>query len=406
MRPYDAVVIGAGPAGSLAAHRLADAGASVLLIDASRFPRDKPCGGGLTARAVRELPFSPAPVVEQEVVRLVVRLRDTLRLERASAAPLALMTQRLRLDAFLVERAVAAGAQLLDGLRARAVDSGEGRVELAGRRPVRGTVVIGADGANGICARALGHRREFGVAIEGRLPYERAAEALDRRAALIDLGDIGGGYGWLFPKADHLNVGVGGAPREGPRLRAHLARLCAAHGVRPDQLDGVRGYRLPIRVPGSVPARDRMLLVGDAAGLIDPVSGDGMYEAFVSARLAAEAALRMLAGRPSATSYAAALEHELGDLHALSWHVKLALERFPRLMLALASSAAGWRDLEAIVGGARPDAALSRGVGAAIRALAAVARLTGDPADPWRLAPRYATARGCGRAARQADHEA
>lgn len=406
MSPYDVVVIGAGPAGSLAAHRLAGAGASVLLIDAARFPRDKPCGGGLTARAVRELPFSPAPVVEQEVDRLVVRLNDTLRLERASAAPLALMTQRLRLDAFLVERAVAAGAQLLEGVRARAVDSGEGRVELAGRRPVRGAVVIGADGANGVCAGAVGHRREFGVAIEGRLPYERAAEALDRRAVLIELGDIAGGYGWLFPKADHLNVGVGGAPQEGPRLRTHLARLCAAHGVRPDQLDGVRGYRLPIRVRGSTPARDRVLLVGDAAGLIDPFSGDGMYEAFVSGRLAAGAALRMLAGRSSATSYAAALERELGPLHALSWHVKLALERFPRLMLALASSAAGWRDLEVIVGGARPDAAVSRGVGAAIRALAAVARLTGDPADRWRLAPRYGTARGSDRAAPQAAREA
>ena len=114
---------------------------------------------------------------------------------------------------------------------------------------------------------------------------------------MIELGTIPGGYGWVFPKGDHVNVGVGGWEAEGPRLREHLAELCRRHGIDGDALESVRGHRLPLRRSGFVPARGRALLVGDAAGLVDPLTGDGMYEAFVSARLASAAALDVLAGR-------------------------------------------------------------------------------------------------------------
>ena len=388
MRCYDVVVVGAGPAGSLAAYHLAVAGASVLLVDRARFPRDKPCGGGLTARAVRALPFSPSPVVEQEVDRLLVRLNYSRCFERRSRAPLVFMTRRIRLDEFLVQQAVAAGAQFVDGARATAICPRDASVSF-GRRIVRASVVVGADGANGISARSIGVERTYGVAIEGRLPYQLIADTDLRRAAMIEIAGIVGGYGWLFPKADHVNVGVGGAPQEGRHLRRHLLALCAAHGVRPDQLEGLRGFRLPVRAPNAVAARERVVVVGDAAGLIDPVSGDGMYEAFVSARLAARAALASLGGGAAAlTAYPGELERALGPLHALSWDVKLALERFPRLTLALAQSAAGWQELEEIVGGARADARVASRVGIPIRALALLARLTGDSAAPWRLAPR------------------
>ena len=108
---------------------------------------------------------------------------------------------------------------------------------------------------------------------------------------------VPGGYGWVFPKADHVNVGVGGWHSQGPQLRAHLARLCREHGIPERELTDVRGHRLPLRRPGSTAARGRLALVGDAAGLVDPVSGDGIYEAVLSARLAAANALDILAGR-------------------------------------------------------------------------------------------------------------
>src|SRR6266481_1397859 len=105
MERFDVLVVGAGPAGSAAAIRLAEAGASVLLVDKARFPRDKPCGGGLTMRAVRQCPVDPTPVVEEEVDVVELRFRYGDAVVRHAKAPVILMTQRRRLDAFLLSAA-------------------------------------------------------------------------------------------------------------------------------------------------------------------------------------------------------------------------------------------------------------------------------------------------------------
>src|SRR5256714_7012547 len=115
MATYDVAIIGAGPAGSTAAYRLASAGATVLLLDKATFPRDKPCGGGVTGRAARLLPFSIEPVVEDVIDRLECRLQYGPQFERAARAPLAYMTQRKRLDHFLLQQAAEAGAAGRDG---------------------------------------------------------------------------------------------------------------------------------------------------------------------------------------------------------------------------------------------------------------------------------------------------
>ena len=130
MERFDAIVVGAGPAGSATAIRLARGGANVLLADRARFPRDKPCGGGLTGRAVRELPVDVSPVVEDVVRRLELRLRYRKRFERRSERPLVLMTRRRRLDAFLAEQAAAAGADFRDGVTVEGLTMGPDGAEL------------------------------------------------------------------------------------------------------------------------------------------------------------------------------------------------------------------------------------------------------------------------------------
>ena len=159
-------------------------------------------------------------------------------------------------------------------------------------------MLVGADGVNGRIARdaGLGGGILYGIALEGNGPLPAGQPG----RATVELGVVPGGYGWVFPKADHANYGVGGWAAEGPRLRTHLHRLCAEHGVDAARLTDVQGRRLPIRRTTSA-ARGPVLLVGDAAGLVDPLSGDGIYEALVSARLAAAAILdgepRPLRGR-------------------------------------------------------------------------------------------------------------
>ena len=347
MQRFDVLVVGAGPAGSATAHRLATAGLQVLVADRARFPRDKPCGGGLTTRAFRRSPVDPTPVVEERVDLVELRFRYRDAVVRKARAPVIWMTQRRRLDAFLLDAAREAGAEVREGAHV----AHDGGVTVDGER-VAVDVIVGADGANGQTAKAtsLGGAIVHGVALEGNVPYSALAADRYLHRAVVELADIPGGYGWVFPKGDHVNVGVGAWAQEGPRLREHLARVCAAHGLVPEQLENVRGHRLPLRRPGTSVAGERALLVGDAAGLIDPVSGDGMYECFVSADLAASAIGDLLAGRASSLApYAAALDAELAPLHRASWKLKRALDRWPRASWRIARTRLLWRSVERLL---------------------------------------------------------
>jgi geranylgeranyl reductase family protein len=325
---FDVLVVGAGPAGSATAMHLARGGASVVLVDKARFPRDKPCGGGLTGRALRYAPCDVTPVVEHVVDRFVVRVGYRAQFARRSDPPLIRMTQRRRLDAHLVEEAARAGVDVRDGASVSDVQVDDARATalIDGSR-TRATFVVGADGANGVVARAvgLGDGIQNGVALEGNVAWSTLAPHPYKETAWVELGVVSGGYAWVFPKGDHANLGVGGWFGEGPRLRDHLARLARAHGVDADALEGVRGHRLPMRRLGTRASTGRVLLVGDAAGLVDPLSGDGIYEAWVSAKLAAEAILTNRLG-----AYEAELAGTLDRHASASWAAKRAADRFPR----------------------------------------------------------------------------
>src|SRR3954468_3078673 len=176
---YDVLVVGGGPAGSTTAWRLADAGASVLLVDKAHFPRDKPCGGGVTARAALACPVDVSPVVEEEVDLVELRFRYGDAVVRSSSRPVIRMTQRRRLDAFL-----------LDAARDKGVEVREGETVDVANAPA--DIVVGADGANGTTARAfgLGEGIVHGVAYEGNVSYERMGRERYARRAVVELADI------------------------------------------------------------------------------------------------------------------------------------------------------------------------------------------------------------------------
>jgi flavin-dependent dehydrogenase len=205
---------------------------------------------------------------------------------------------------------------------------------------------------------------------------------------VVAIGVVHGGYGWIFPKGDHVNVGVGGNESEAPQLRAHLRRLCEEYGVDPEAASDLRGYRLPMRRPTSSLARGSTAVLGDAAGLVDPFSGDGMYEAFLSAQLVADAAVDVLAGRASGLEpYEQAVARRITPLTAAGWGAKVAFDRFPRTTFALARVPLTFRVVEKLLQGDLGHPGAARGLEkGAIRLIYAVARRAGDPGRAFRPA--------------------
>jgi menaquinone-9 beta-reductase len=308
---WDAVVVGAGPAGSIAALVLARSGARVALADKASFPRDKACGDLVGPRGVQVLAELGVHVPDAGQGADLLAVGPSGRASRLPAFPgrtyagHGVVVPRLAFDHALREAAVAAGATPVRA-RIAAVDAdGAGTVRAViasdGRRLAAG-VVIGADGALSPLARLAGmldpDAALWGFAIRAYLPAEVPLPLL----VLLDAAPwrIYPGYGWLFPGADgQANVGIGvglGTSRHPVPLRDDLARFSALLARRGDIGQGVRpgpvtGGWLRMGGTGTPPAAGNVLLVGDAAGLINPLQGEGIAPAMVSARLAAEAVL-------------------------------------------------------------------------------------------------------------------
>jgi geranylgeranyl reductase family protein len=382
---FEAIVVGAGPAGSTAAYRLAREGAHVLLLDKARFPREKPCGGALSTRAARQLPFDPQPVVEHVVDRMEFSYRGGRPFVRGRHNQLAYMTQRRRLDHFLIEQAINAGTDFRDGATVTEISERGARVD---GKWIESELLIGADGANGPTARSLNlaDKRIYGVALEGNLTHSLIDPARWQSTVVIEIGTIPGGYCWIFPKGDHINIGVGGWESTGPTLRKHLKEFCDQRGFDYSRLQNMRGYRLPARRPNAALTRGRALLIGDAAGLVDPLWGDGIYTALISSKLASTAVLDLLAGRiPDLKPYARSIVSELGPMVAFAWDAKAALDRYPRLTLAALISTPGWRIVENLLRGEIREPDLERGVTRiAIRGFQALGRQADWPGTDYR----------------------
>ena len=290
---------------------------------------------------------------------------------RSSADPLCYMTQRCRLDAYLAEQAVAAGADFRDGVGVRELDiEDHGVVAICARETatrIEHVRSIGADGANGIVAKAAGlsPTADAAVALEGNIPA--SAELIERWAdsIAIDLGGTPGGYAWLFPKGDHLNIGVGGWRWIGPTLRDRLAELCRFLELDESKLFGLRGYYLPLRARGAPLVRGPMLLVGDAAGFVDPLSGEGIHGAFWSGRLAAESIERCLSGEATGLeSYERAVREQIEPELAMSTKLQSIFQRVPRPCIALMRrSDRFWGALVGFVRGTNNYATFRRRIG-------------------------------------------
>ncbi|QFT45897.1 Putative oxidoreductase [Roseivivax sp. THAF40] len=305
-RRFDLIVVGAGPAGSAAAATAARAGLSVALVDKCDFPRHKLCGGGFTGRAMKAFRAAfaqdapEAPYLTATSVSFGAFGRE---IGRYDDVPPIHMAMRQTLDAALFKAATDAGAAPFTGTAPRDIDVSEPALTLGDLR-LSATVMIGADGVSSGVARALYgrpfHPIQIGFALEAEFPPSTAPDAPTEASdpvVRIDFGAADWGYGWVFPKTCGTTVGVGGVHTRNPDMKAQMTRYLDGSGHPRDVR--IKGQYLPFGAPRRVPGRNRVLLAGDAAGLVDPITGEGIAYALISGRIAAEAATAALrAGAP------------------------------------------------------------------------------------------------------------
>lgn len=292
MTEYDAIVVGAGPAGASAAYWLGEAGKRVLVLERERLPRYKPCGGGVPKSVFCRFPFDFSPVVEREIGKVRFRFRDGREVVADLPGYPVAMVMRDRFDYHILQHV---RADVLDGEAAVALAQDEWGVEVEtdSGQTFRARYLIGADGANSRVARLSGLRqgKRMGAALEVEVPADDDLLTVYGDAALFILGTPPLGYTWVFPKADHLSVGVGTFLGASPAMRRLLQQEMDRLGIPVNGAEG-RGHPLPIYLRDEPLHRGRVILAGDAAGLVDPLLGEGIRHAIDSGRMAAEAVLR------------------------------------------------------------------------------------------------------------------
>jgi len=314
MARFDALVVGAGPAGSTAARELAAAGARVLVVDRATFPRYKACGGGIPLRTERLLPFPIDSVVEDSVHLLDVSLRGRHRFVKDSGQPFAHMVMRDRFDHLLLSHAERAGAAFRPGTTVRAFSSGEGvRIEAEGGFVAEADFAICADGAHSPVGRMAGLGADIAecAAWEVEVKAPPAALRRYRSRSLIDLGYNPWGYAWLFPKANVLSFGIVLPPDQAGQMKERVRAYTARLGLGGAEVDIARGHKIRFRRGTEPIAAGRALLAGDSAGLADEFTEEGIAYAVQSGRLAARNVLRALGGDGALERYQQDVDREI-----------------------------------------------------------------------------------------------
>lgn len=328
---FDVLIVGGGPAGSQLARLLAQQGAWVGIIEKSQIPREKVCGGGVTRKALGLLDVDVKAVVHQWITGAHLCFANRSSVLKSVDPPAGCTVLRSEFDTFLLNRACSAGARLYARTQFLGATVASGSVEVqTNQGAFRCRLLIGADGiASTVRSKFFDkHLVRYVPALEALIPRGPEHEAQFERHVLFDFGAMERGYGWIFPKRDHLNVGVY-SPYGGRRLREQLAAFIARYSTKQASATvAYLGFPIPVRnVSGRFQA-DRVWLLGDAAGLADGLFGEGIYFAMKSATLAAQA-LAQTDFSPSSTRYTDLIKEELlPELRASEWMGK-ALFAFP-----------------------------------------------------------------------------
>jgi len=337
----DVVIVGAGPAGSMTGYHLARGGLRVLIIEAKTFPREKACGGGLQTRALRTIPLDVSAVVRGTISAVSLSSNLSQPQTRHYHLPLVYTVLRREFDELLLGAAETAGAMVLQGVTVRTINCRrDGTINIGtSNGTFKADGVIGADGANSVVRHLLNTRDRYfwQAAVYCEIPDEIMNTASVNMGAMrVDWGTLPSGYAWAFPKRGSLNVGAGGPVNVARGVKAYALRFLESIGVVKRGMLGrvnFMGHQLPTLTKRTKLAQGNLLLVGDAAGLVDPFTGDGISFACESAAIASRIVARALgSGSRDFSGYSDELMSTIGAEIIASRELLSLAVAFPGLM--------------------------------------------------------------------------
>jgi geranylgeranyl reductase family protein len=353
---YDIIIVGAGPAGITLAYELGKRGIGVLVLEKEKLPRYKCCAGGVTSKAAKLLNFDISEVVEDVIYEVNFTFNLGSPYLGQHSQPLIYTVMRDAFDYFLVQRAQQPGAALMDGQKVTQIQVRADWVEIStADNTFRSRLVVGADGAYSVVARELGMGRNIkynaGIESEIVVPEEELAKWKSR--VQIDLGCIPGGYAWVFPKRSHLSVGVGCLTSNARDLHAHHQKFLNSLSIGSYTIARSSSHLIPTCTKGRLVWQDRALLLGDAAGLTDPLTGEGIYNAIQSAQLAAPVIENsLLRGKVGLQDYQEIVERKIISELRTARTLSKFFVRFPRLTFGILNQSDGvWRDVCGLICG-------------------------------------------------------
>ena len=300
MLEFDLIIVGSGPAGSAAATSAVKAGLSVAVIDKARFPRDKLCGGLFTGRSEKAMRAIFGREISNDLFVTTNHMRFLSKgrvLADIPNAPPVHLTMRRDFDAMLHAEAIAAGATPYLGQPI--TELWDNTLTLKDGTTLGFKALIGADGVNSFVARTLFGRPFNPDTIGFGLEIESPRTTSRDDAVEVDFDAASWGYGWSFPKRKTVTVGVGGINSRNDDMKANMATYVDQTGS--DASLRYKGQYLPFGDYKKKPGRAHILLAGDAAGLVDPITGEGIALAMESGQHAAVAVTKALKdGQPEA----------------------------------------------------------------------------------------------------------
>jgi geranylgeranyl reductase family protein len=370
-QPWDVAVVGAGPAGLAAAHAAASAGARTIVLERAEHPRYKTCGGGLIGTSLGVAGPRIEVPARDRIDRITFTRNGRFPLTRhGGSRPILTMVRRDDFDYAWYQAVVALGATVWQNALVRAItqDDRAATVTLSDGSAITARVVIGADGSAGITSRHVGvtfQQQDLGLEVE--LAATERDRADWRGRVLLDWGPYPGSYGWVFPKDDELTVGVIMAKGHGAETKRYLRDFVAGLGLADRTVVRDSGHLTRCRRPDSPLVKGRVMVVGDAAGLLEPWTREGISYALRSGTWAGEVA----AGGDGLSAYGTKIERELKPEMTAGRHLLEVYVRHPNLVHASMATPLGWRAFQAFCRGELSMARVlrSRGINEAVRLL-------------------------------------